>query len=212
LINGKPEEIPILPDARGTSFSGWGNSGFGVWVYSINPDQPEESVQLLNKVPMASVTHVYKALYPSNRWRDYHDFNSVTVNRPQQAYVALDGVTIIPEVYDLARSNSLVEAFPGKKVYATDEYDKRTVSLEVSKEGYLDNLNYFVEHGEYNNATDKKGNVYIADGQIYIYDAKGKQTGRIEVPERPVTIGFGGRDGKTLFITTRSALYGVIVE
>ena len=124
----------------------------------------------------------------------------------------MDGVTIIPEVYDLARSNSLIEAFPGKTVYATDEYDKRTVSLQVSKEGYLDNLNYFVEHGEYNNAIDKNGNVYIADGQIYIYDATGKQTGMIEVPERPVTICFGGRDGKTLFITTRSALYGVIVQ
>ncbi len=212
LINGKPEEFPALPGAKGTSFSGWGNSGFGVWVYSINPDQPEESIQLLHKVPMVSVTNVYKALYPSNRWRDYHDFNSITVNKPGQAYIALDGVTIIPEVYDLARSNSLIEAFPGKTVYATDEYDKRTVSLQVSKEGYLDNLKYFVEHGEYNNATDKNGNVYIADGQIYIYDATGKQTGMIEVPERPVTICLGGRDGKTLFITTRSALYGVIVN
>jgi sugar lactone lactonase YvrE len=31
----------------------------------------------------------------------------------------------------------------------------------------------------------------------------------IEVPERPTTIQFGGKDNKTLFITTRKSLYSV---
>ncbi|MCU7549814.1 SMP-30/gluconolactonase/LRE family protein [Chitinophagaceae bacterium LB-8] len=207
LQDGKPEVIPTLPDTKGTSFSGWGNSGFGVWVYSIDPENPEASIQLLPKVPMASVHNLYKSLYPSNRWRDYHDFNKVTVNKPKEAFLAMDGVTIIPEVYDLARSNALIEAFPGKTVYATDEYDKRTVRLQVSREGYLDSLQYFAERGEYNNVTDSAGNLYIADGQIYIYDASGKQKGMIEVPERPVTICLAGKDGRSLFITTRSSLY-----
>jgi sugar lactone lactonase YvrE len=206
LKDGKPETFPLPQDAYGTSFSGWGNSGFGVWVYSINPEHPEESIQLLKKVPMP-YTNVYKALYPSNRWRDSHDFSSVIVNKPTEAFLALDSVTIIPEVYDLARSNALIEAFPGKTVYATDEYDKRTVQLQVTKDGYLENSKNFAERGEYNCTTDAAGNVYIADGQIYVYDANGKQTGIIKVPERPVTICVGGKDGKSLFITTRSSLF-----
>lgn len=206
LKDGKPETFPLPEDANGTSFSGWGNSGYGVWVYSIDPEHPEESVQLLKKVPMP-YSNVYKALYPSNRWRDFHDFNTVVVNKPTEAFIALDGVTIIPEVYDLARSNALIEAFPGKVVYATNEYDKRTAKLQVDKNGYLEDLKNFTEHGEYNCTTDANGNVYIADGQIYVYDTSGKQTGIIKVPERPVTICIGGADGKSLFITTHSSLF-----
>lgn len=210
LKDGKPETFPLPDDANGTSFSGWGNSGFGILVYSINPEYPEESIQLLKKVPMP-YGNIYKALYPSNRWRDFHDFNSVVVNKPTEAFIALDGVTIIPVVYDLARANALIEAFPGKKVYVTDEYDKRTVQLQVTQNGYLENLQSFTERGEFNSTMDAKGNIYIADGQIYIYNENGSQTGIIKLPERPATICFGGADDKSLFITTRSSLYTVTI-
>ena len=118
LVNGKPEVFTNPPDAGGTSFSGWGNSGFATWVYSIDPNNPDETIQLLPKAPMGSVKQVYKALYPGHRWRDYHDFNAITVARPTECFVAPDGVTIIPVVYDLARATCLSEAFPGKTMYA----------------------------------------------------------------------------------------------
>ncbi|TDO21363.1 glycosyl hydrolase family 28-related protein [Pedobacter duraquae] len=209
LSDGKPEVFPTPADASGTSFGGYGNSGYGVWAYSIDPENPEESIQLLKKAPMGSVQNIYKALYPANRWRDFHDFNTVTVNKPQEMFVATDGVTIIPIVYDLARSNNLIEAYPGKLVYATDEYDKRTVKLAVDQQGYLSDLQYFVEKGEYSSAADATGNLYVADGQIYVFDPSGKQIRQINVPERPVTLAFGGSEGKTLFITTRTSLYSI---
>ena len=56
---------------------------------------------------------------------------------------------------------------------------------------------------------DAEGNVYIAAGQIFVYDAAGKQIGTIDVPERPSQLLFGGPDGKTLFILARSSLYAV---
>ena len=158
---------------------------------------------------MGSLKHVFKAFYPSNRWRDGHDFNSVSVNRNEACYVAPDGVTIIPVCYDLARATSLIEAFPGKPVYATDEYNKRTVRLDVDAHGYLSNLTYFAEKGEFNAITDSKGNVYVADGEVYIYDAKGQQSGMIHIPERPSSIAFGGKDHATLFVSGRSGFYSV---
>jgi hypothetical protein len=207
LINGQPERYVNPPDANGTSFSGWGNSGFGTMVYSVNPGNPEETIQKLEKVPMGSVDNIFKALYPSNRWRDSHDFNAISVNRNTECFIAPDGKTIIPVCYDLARSCALVEAIPGKQLYAADEYDKRTVRFSVDTKGYISDLHYFAEKGEFSSIPDNQGNVYIADGEIYVFSNDGKQSGLIHVPERPSTIAFGGQDGKSLFITGRSALY-----
>jgi hypothetical protein len=209
LINGKPEEFKNPPDAGGTSFSGWGNSGFGTLVYSIDPNNPDETIQLLKKAPMGEINPVYKALYPAHRWRDYHDFNTITVARDKECWVAPDGVTIIPVAYDLARSTALATAWPGKPAYIADEYDKRTVSVDADQQGYLSNLKYFAERGEFDSVTDNKGNVYIADGQVYVYDRTGKLIKVIKVPERPTSLTFGGRDGKTLFVTGHGGLYEV---
>jgi hypothetical protein len=212
LVNGRPEEFKNPPDASGTSFSGWGNSGFGTLVYSVDPTNPDETIHLLTKAPMGSINPVYKALYPAHRWRDYHDFNTITVARDKECWVAPDGVTIIPICYDLARSTALATAWPGKKAYIADEYDKRTVSVDVDKQGYVSNLKYFAERGEFDSISDNKGNVYIADGQVYVYNPAGKQIGLIKVPERPTSLVFGNKDGKVLFITGRNGLYETGVE
>ena len=210
-INGEQEKYTNPPDASGTSFSMWGNSGFGTLVYSLNPNHPDETIQPLLKVKMGSVANVHKALYPSNRWRDYHDFDKVVLNRNEECYVAPDGVTIIPVCYDLARSSGLAEAWPGKKVYISNEYDKRTVVLDVDKDGFLSGLSGFAEKGEFSSVQDSNEDVYIADGDVYLFDKYGIRVGMIHIPERPNTIAFGGKDKKTLFVTGRQALYSISV-
>jgi len=115
---------------------------------------------------MGSVDNIYKALYPSNRWRDFHDFNQISIRKADSCWLAPDGRTIIPICYDLARSCALVEAFPGHPLYAVDEYDKRTVKLQVDTKGYLSDLEYFAEKGEFSATPDQQGNVWIADGDI----------------------------------------------
>jgi hypothetical protein len=209
LVNGKQESITELPDANGTSYSGWGNSGFATLAYAIDPVNPDESIHLLEQKPMGSITSVSKALYPSNRWRDSHDFNEISVYSPKFCFVAPDGVSIIPQCYDLARATDLVTAIPGKPLYASDEYDKRTVRMDVAADGRLSNLSYFAERGEFSSTVDETGNVFIADGQIYVYTPDGKEMSTIEIPERPSSIHFGGKDGKTLFVVSPSSLYMV---
>ena len=99
-------------------------------------------------------------------------------------------------------------AFPGKPTYVTDEYDKRRVKLDVDAQGYVSNLKYFVEKGKFGTAEDGDGNLYIADGQIYVYDASGKLLREIKTPERPTSIVISN-DDKTLYITGAHSLYNL---
>ena len=209
MVNGEQEQFPLLPDRTGTSFSAWGNSGFAMLAYSMDPVDPEHTIRPLPLVPMPSAGTVHKALYPANRWRDYHDFATNVAYVPEYCFLAPDGKTIIPQQYDLARCSSLLEAWPGKPFYASDDYDRRMTKMDVAPDGTLSNVRNFVEWGEFGSAVDKEGNLYVADGNIRIFDPSGRETGYIEVPERPATLQFGGKDLNTLFITGRSKFFAI---
>ncbi len=45
------------------------------------------------------------------------------------------------------------------------------------------------------------------NGQVFVYGPDGRELGRIDVPERPLQLLFGGPDGKTLFVLTHHSLY-----
>ncbi|MCF0070354.1 SMP-30/gluconolactonase/LRE family protein [Dyadobacter sp. CY261] len=212
IRNGRPETFPNPPDAAGTSFSGWGNNGFGTLVYSINTDKPEETIRRLLWLPLGKKKDIVKTLNPSNRRRDSGDLLKVSTNEFNTCWVAPDLVTIVPEIYDLARSNALVEGYPGKVLYGTDEYLKRTFRFNVGPKGHLSEPQLFAEKGEFSSAVDREGNVYIADGQIYVFDPSGKEINLIETPERPSTIVLAGENGNTLFITGRNGLYAIRVK
>ena len=65
----------------------------------------------------------------------------------------------------------------------------------------------FAPRGGSSVVTDAAGNVYVAEGQLYIHDAGGRQIGVVEIPERPASLAFGGADKKTLFIGARGSLF-----
>jgi sugar lactone lactonase YvrE len=107
------------------------------------------------------------------------------------------------------RAFGLAPAHVGKTFYVTDESEQQTYSANVDPDGSISNLKLFEEVGGESVAADEQGNVYIAAGQIFVYNPSGKFIETIEVPERPTQLLFGGSDGKTLFIAARSSLYAV---
>jgi sugar lactone lactonase YvrE len=70
-------------------------------------------------------------------------------------------------------------------------------------------MKIFVNQGGESVTTDSHGNVYVAAGQIFVYSPAGRLIDTIDVPERPLQVMFGGKDGRTLFIPARTALYAV---
>ena len=67
----------------------------------------------------------------------------------------------------------------------------------------------FLQRGGTSVVTDKAGNVYVAAGELYIYNARGKQLGVVDIPERPGSLAFGGPNKKTLFIGARHSLFSL---
>jgi hypothetical protein len=106
----------------------------------------------------------------------------------------------------------LIKATSGHRVYVESSSEDRTYSALVNADGTLSDLKIFAERGGESVAEDSAGNVYVANGQIFVYDKNGKQIALIEVPERPLQILFGGADRRTLFILAHHALFAVKVR
>lgn len=100
-------------------------------------------------------------------------------------------------------------AAPGHRVYVASDSEDITYSALVNADGTLTDLRPFVQRAGESIAVDQAGNVYIANGQIFIYSPAGKQIGLIDVPERPIDILFGGADHRTLFILGHHTLFAV---
>jgi len=207
LVNGQQEAFENPPDAAGTSFSGWGNSGFASWVYSLDPADPDHTIKLCKRAAIKSLDTVAKAYYPAHRWRDYHDFKKMVMDRPDSCWVAPDGKTIIPVVYDLARATSLAAAGPGGEVFVTDEYNELSYRLKVDTAAYLSDLSLFAPRGSFAIVPTDKNDVWIADGDLYQYTKEGRLKRQIGLEERVTGFAPVGTGSNALIVGTYDALY-----
>ena len=117
----------------------------------------------------------------------------------------MDKKTIIPNHYDLIRSNNLSISSCGEKMYSIDEMYKRVFECTVDKNGYLINPNVIIEEGDYC-VRNIKDNILVGDDDIKIYK-NGKIVKSIHVASRPSTFDIGGTNKDTLFITARDGIY-----
>ena len=189
-------------------------SGKGV-VYTISPGgviaplKPEA-------VAAGTATRFY---LPVSDWR----LNRDSLSRPSAHFLSPDGTTVLPVGADFLsgamswgvkssppiRSFGLAPVAPGQTFYVTDEAGITTWAASVNPDGSLTGFRLFAENGGEGVAVDSLGNVYIAAGQIYVYNSAGHLIGFIEVPERPLQLVFGGPDRRTLFVPARTSLYSV---
>lgn len=139
-------------------------------------------------------------------------------------YVSPDGSIVLPasrvfaqgptdhrglRFSDSLDSYGFVQGKAGERIYLTNASENRTYSGVVGAGGTVTHLKPFVDRGGEGVTTDARGRVYVANGQVFVYAPDGKEIGRIDVPERPLQILFGGEDRKTLFILSHHGLYAV---
>jgi sugar lactone lactonase YvrE len=191
-------------------------------VYSFSPDASDENIVLLKpqpSQPRPSMT----AILPVNYWRNENDLLKVILAQKPHQFVSPDGSIFIPadedfvsgalyygtKMADVLRAFGLARAVPGKPFYVSDESEQKTYVASVAPDGTLRNAKLFAEQGGESVTQDAQGNVYIAAGQVYVYNSSGRLIDTIDVPDRPIDLIFGGKDDKTLFILARSSLYSV---
>jgi len=91
----------------------------------------------------------------------------------------------------------------------THEDPKITYRFQVDEKGKLTDMVEFVARGEYSNVSDSQGNLYLAEGQIFVLDNEGNEIKRITLNERVLSMTWGGKDKNELFVTTSTSLYRI---
>jgi len=112
---------------------------------------------------------------------------------------------------DLKRPNGIIGTPDGKTLYVADPGQGKTFryTVDEGEEGALSGKKLFAESGSDGMTLDNKGNLYLTSGAVLVYDPKGKKIAEIQFPERPSNVCFGGKDGKTLFVTARTGFYSL---
>jgi hypothetical protein len=140
-----------------------------------------------------------------------------------QEYVSPDGSLALP-AYRVLRQGPLdhlgyrwsdtldthgfVQGAVGERVVFTNGSENRTFSGLLGAGGAVTDLKMVANRGGESAAVGPDGRIYVANGQVFVYGQDPLQpVGRIDVPERPLQLIFGGPDKRTLFILTHHSLY-----
>jgi hypothetical protein len=191
-------------------------------VLAFRPDVNDSEIATLTAQPAGPHAEMTPVL-PVNRWMGDDEFTRDSITPKPFHFISPDGTTFIPagkdfttgatmwgtKMADVLRAFRLAPAVAGRPFYVTNEAELKTWSFKVGLDGTLTDPKLFVNEGGESVTTDEQGNVYLAAGQIRVFDPTGKPIDLIEVPQRPTCLVFGGPDRRTLFITARSSLYRV---
>jgi gluconolactonase len=108
---------------------------------------------------------------------------------------------------DFQQPNGLIGTPDGKILYVSDIKDHKIWKYNINKDGTLSNKTFFAPEGSDGMTIDRKGNIYLTNQCVSVFDAKGNNIARIQIPEQPSNICFGGKNRDILFITARTSVY-----
>ena len=208
-------------------------------VYSIDPKAPDDVRTITATSPRdGSAIALPVNVWANGEFADRIDqktyaypplsrfFTGKMGEAKRAAYVSPDGSVAIPAFRvwnqglddhqgwrwsDTLDSYGLVTAQAGERMYLTNASENLTYSGQVAANGALGDLRVVAPRGGESVARDPAGNLYVANGQVWVYDKNGREVRRIDVPERPLQLLIGGPDKRTLFILAHHALYSVTI-
>ncbi len=113
------------------------------------------------------------------------------------------------------RPNGIALSPNGKLLYVTDADERRIVVFDLDGRGKASGERVVVAKTEGIPAgleSDEKGNLYVAENSLRVYNPSGKVIGTLLLSEKPTNVTFGDPDGLSLYITGPSGLFRARVK
>ncbi|HWF65695.1 MAG TPA: SMP-30/gluconolactonase/LRE family protein [Acidobacteriaceae bacterium] len=116
---------------------------------------------------------------------------------------------------DLAQPNGLAFSPDGKLLYIDDSKKKNILVYRFHRNGTISGSRIFgTEHGSSADGVpdgmriDRAGNLFVTGPKgIWVWNSAGVNLGRIEMPEQPANLSWGGTDNSVLYITATKSVY-----
>lgn len=124
--------------------------------------------------------------------------------------ISADRQSVSAIITDIPKPNGVVGTEDGRILYIASTELSKVFRFEINEDGTVANRSEFADQGSDGMTLDAEGNVYLTWlGGVSIRNPAGEQIDFIETPQMPANVGFGGVDGKTLFMTSRTSLYSI---
>ncbi len=145
--------------------------------------------------------------------RDYWTRTEKEIESEDVYYLSPDRKKLTMVMDGFKRPNGIVGTPDGKKLYVADIGDSKTYVFDIASDGSLSNRKLIAPMGSDGMTLDSKGNIYLTGKGVTIFDPSGKQVGHIPIAEPwTANVCFGGKDGKTLFVTASKSVYTVAMR
>jgi gluconolactonase len=141
--------------------------------------------------------------YPRKYWEEGHK----EVQDVRGVYYLSPEGNVIRVISDFKQPNGLIGTPDGKTLYVSDINDRKIWKYSINADGTLGNKTLFAPEGSDGMAIDNRGNVYLTNSCVSVFNSKGESIAKIALPEQPSNLCFGGKKKNILFITARTSVY-----
>lgn len=184
----------------------------------IRIDGPGAEVVVADRVGGRLIGHPNDVWVAPNNGIYFSVPNKRKIKKLAQAGVLMGTMIYVPPNRTKARDvgkavgmkgpNGVVGSADGRRLYYTGG-GKCWVS-DIQRDGSLKNKRLAATKGSDGLTLDELGNLYTTGKEgVTILASGAKEIGTIPFPETPANLTFGGTDGRTLFVTARTALYSI---
>jgi len=179
------------------------------------------------KVEIVLKTYARKALNgPNDLWlrpgggiyftdpyyqRDYWTRTSPEQDKQCVYFLSPGSKAPIRVAENLKQPNGIIGTPDGRQLYVADIGANKTYRYTIAPDGALSDQTLFCQMGSDGMTIDERGDVYLTNHGVTIFDPAGKEIEHIDIPDEKWTgnVCFGGTDRKTLFITASKGLYAM---
>lgn len=125
-------------------------------------------------------------------------------------YLSPDRRTVTIADGEVVKPNGIIGTPDGKILYVADIQARRTYAYDIEHDGTLTGKRLAAPMGSDGMTIDSEGNIYLTGRGVTVFNPQGDRIEYIPIDGSGTSnVCFGGKDGKTLFITATKSLYGI---